>query len=874
MKNKKLSQLTMRALGFCLCLLWGSGAWGPTQAQAQSQAQDQAPPETSTSTPSESSDVEKVEVIGKSIRPINMEGLTPAYTMDRQAIESSGESSLEGVLRETVEIDGVVPGSVVEPNSSRSILTGIHSAPVLVLLNGRPFTTGPGSLLAPAGADISTIPLNAIERVEILKDGMAARYGTGAVGGVVNIITRKEGDGEVVINHLAPLEKGGSESQLGVAKNFSAGDHNFMTSFIYHDTQPLRTSDRDYLSPLNSIFANYPTSFMYNELETPIPLAHGDCGEDGLSAVDPQTGFCGMDIAPLINVIPRVQQQSAFVNWSSPTVSDWDFSSTALLTKKDVRSSLPHSPGIFYHANGAPDFVFRFFEAGRRGVAEDSLFYDINAEAQKEFDSNWSFRQNVGVSSFNMDLEGYNFIDEKAINGLYACRLNPEECDGKFFDPFETPGERGDLSSSLRTLQYMEDSRILSAQSHLEGEAQVGGTPMEFFVGLEWQKESYDLVAPKESYLFTPQFEDVEKSRDLTSAILGTEAFFLDSQLKVGFHLRRDEYSDLGGTWTPRLSFMSHLSSDLLFRGSAGRAFQAPSLFHRYGPNVDFVADMVDEVACEQAQQQLSEGEDERAAGNIARYCNPQSISTSVASNENLEMESTDTLNLGLVFNPTQNFSVGFDFWHLDRNNYIEAVFSDATKLEKAGGLAERADEIQLVRQPNGLTGVTDLLRMQTTVANLHRNQISGLDVSSAYQFPLWGGTFQISDRLTYTFFNKLQPFTQVENEDRVGLYNYLRWKNHLSLSWSSPRSYSVSFLIRSYAGYKQENKLAQPLKSYSELDMKVQWKLFEDSFLNVGGKNILASQPPLQDSQIRRHNKELHGVRGPRLFVGYKHLF
>ena len=303
-----------------------------------------------------------------------------------------------------------------------------------------------------------------------------------------------------------------------------------------------------------------------------------------------------------------------------------------------------------------------------------------------------------------------------------------------------------------------------------------------------------------------------------------------------------------------------------------GRSYQAPSLLYRYGPNSNLFANIVDEVACQEAQQQEGKG-DEKAADNIAKYCSSQNISTTVTSNKDLGAEFTDTARVGFMLNPGRQFHVSFDGWFLERNDYIEPVLSDGTKLEWAGGLAQNQNNIQLTRRFNGLTEVTDLLRVKTTIANLHRNTISGWDASGTYQTPLFKGTLQLSDRITYTLWNRVQPFVQLQVEDRVGLYNYPRWKNNLSLSWFVD-TFAVNLLLRSYAGYKQENKKANPLPSYSELDLTIDWKILRNSSINFGGKNILSTQPPLQDSTVHRHNSQLHGLRGPRFFVSYKQIF
>ena len=130
-----------------------------------------------------------------------------------------------------------------------------------------------------------------------------------------------------------------------------------------------------------------------------------------------------------------------------------------------------------------------------------------------------------------------------------------------------------------------------------------------------------------------------------------------------------------------------------------------------------------------------------------------------------------------------------------------------------------------------------------------------------------------LSDKVTYTLYNKMQPFKELAVENRVGLYNYPQWKNNLRLSWRKSR-FRADLLLRSYAGQKQENEQATPLPSHSELDMTINYKILNHSVVNLGGKNILSETPPTQDSQVNRFNGNLYSQRGPRFFSAISMYF
>ena len=144
--------------------------------------------------------LERVEVTGSNIRRLNAETASPVQTITREDIDKSGRASVAELLQ-TLSVDnqGSVPksfGNGFASGGSGVSLRGLGAASTLVLLNGR--------RLAPYGladdgqkvfTDLNVIPLDAVERIEILKDGGSAIYGSDAIAGVVNVILRKDYQG-------------------------------------------------------------------------------------------------------------------------------------------------------------------------------------------------------------------------------------------------------------------------------------------------------------------------------------------------------------------------------------------------------------------------------------------------------------------------------------------------------------------------------------------------------------------------------------------------------------------------------------------------------------------------------------------------------
>src|SRR4051812_41778542 len=144
--------------------------------------------------------VEKIEVTGSNIKRVDAEGPAPVQVISRQDIERSGSNTVSEVLRYLPSNSGgsydeSFVGSFARGSSGLS-LRGLGQKSTLVLINGRRMAVYSfAQNLSDTFVDLNSIPLAAIERIEILKDGASAIYGSDAIAGVVNVILRKDYNG-------------------------------------------------------------------------------------------------------------------------------------------------------------------------------------------------------------------------------------------------------------------------------------------------------------------------------------------------------------------------------------------------------------------------------------------------------------------------------------------------------------------------------------------------------------------------------------------------------------------------------------------------------------------------------------------------------
>lgn len=162
-------------------------------------------------------------------------------------IKSQGLASIGDVLQTLIVQSNAIntQSNNGGDGSTRISLRGLGSARTLVLVNGRRFV--PGGTGANSSVDLNAIPVSVIERIEVLKDGASAVYGSDAVGGVVNVITRSQMEGVVVDLYSGMAGEGdGNVQDVSVTTGLSSEKGSIVFSAGYHERKPVWTGDRKY----------------------------------------------------------------------------------------------------------------------------------------------------------------------------------------------------------------------------------------------------------------------------------------------------------------------------------------------------------------------------------------------------------------------------------------------------------------------------------------------------------------------------------------------------------------------------------------------------------------------------------------------------
>ena len=275
---------------------------------------------------------QRVEITGSSIKRTDAETALPVQVLTRKEIAATGAVNVEQLLQTVSAMTS--SGATVNSSASGATtgglsgisLRGLTSLRTLVLINGRRVAPyGIGFVGDSVSVDVNSIPLAAIERVEVLKDGASAIYGSDAIAGVVNFILRKDYAGLELTADYGETTQGGAHFKRfsgtwGIG-DINADKYNVMVSASYQKEGALFGRDRDFAARGYNVEANndttsfntFPANFLLldgsgNGGNASAPACPGPYAFD--SPFLTGSGFCAFDPSPLVTLVPESERTS------------------------------------------------------------------------------------------------------------------------------------------------------------------------------------------------------------------------------------------------------------------------------------------------------------------------------------------------------------------------------------------------------------------------------------------------------------------------------------------------------------------------------------------------------------------------------------
>ena len=300
----------------------------------------------------------KIIVTGTRIKRIDINSLSPLISISRAEIDKQGYANIKDVISNlTQNAGGTIDNSFTfgfTPGASAVNLRGVGFGQTLTLIDGRRLPIYPIGISGTTNfVDLSSIPMAFVERIDVLTDGASAIYGSDAVAGVINIITRKDIEGISTSYRTSITSDGGYDTQrfnlLTGAKN---GDTQLDIIIDYWKQQPLWASDRNYAkSDVSNSRGNYSfggASFI--SLQSDLIVQDPNCGSDsgalngeGIANVNLPVytlndTWCGFDRSKYRQLIAPQERFSVMARVSYEVNEDISFFSRVGMTNSNTKS--------------------------------------------------------------------------------------------------------------------------------------------------------------------------------------------------------------------------------------------------------------------------------------------------------------------------------------------------------------------------------------------------------------------------------------------------------------------------------------------------------------------------------------------------------
>lgn len=753
------------------------------------------------------------------------EGPAPVQVFTLQAIEELGATSIPDVLRYTPQQPFTRAEHYYQSGAQYSQMRGIGVDTTLVLINGRRVVPTSNSLALNA-FDLNSVPLAAVERIEVLSDSASAIYGADAIGGVINVVLKKEIPQPVIDVQYGGAQGGADMRRASLSAGYSTDRFRSAVILDYYERDFLLGAERDRWR--NQDFTRYggtdyrfvPTAGMRNPTST-------------LSA---------------FSVVPEVQQQS--LAWFSEYELNSDVTAFAevLYTNREtifqdelysvrgarVPATNPFNP---FHEPVLVDFLLPGL--GPRWFVHELELTRGTAGLRGLLGATWQWEVTASASSETDDTAGTNQVSATRLNAALSA-TNPAQALNPFVDG---PAGSPELLASLiepNVRHHFSRGRQLSA--FMRGELfDLPAGALQAVIGGEWRDEAIvydDLTQP------VNDGRDVKAAfTELSVPLISSTPYARGDVLSMTLAARLDDYSDFGSTVNPQFGLMWRPTPELLLRGSYGRSFRPPSLIELRSPR-----SVVSNIPLPDP----------------ARNGAVSNVTFMVGGNPDLRPIEADSLTAGFVLTPNSvpGLRLLGNYWQI-RTDHRVTILHFSTLLANEQLFSDRV--VRDVPTPQDIAaGIPGrLLQLDISRLNFGRLTTSGVDVEASYEFGTSLGRF--TQRLSATWVNE---FTAVDVPttapiDRVGIANpsgsIPRWRIVGTLGWRSG-GVGLSTTIDWLPAYMDANGsglTGRKLPDRTLVDLQASFAmdellgsspLWNDLTLQTGVKNVFDQLPPFAD--------------------------
>ena len=850
--------------------------------------------------------VEEIVVTGSYIKTSSKNDTSPVDIILRDEIDSIG-AFLASDITKNLSInsgsenntDAFTSGST--QGTSNINLRGLGLSSTLVLIDGRRQTvTGAIANDGSVFVNTSTIPLIAIQRVEVLKEGAASIYGSDAVAGVVNYIFRRDFEGFELDISDKRTENGNQKDQ---SISFILGNQSNPLQWVLAASVLNRTAMQGIVKPElsqlavsglgNSFLLFGPTEVdqgpyagTYSLYEN-VPDAN--CIENNGILIPQSSGSrCGFLYGPRFNLVNDEDHENLYFslerkfnsitldadlmyastnvndNPQSPSYPALSYLSPSNLIMPGVAGNpfgvpvmwLGRPLGSSYPSPLAPREIETLrLSIGISGQLNNGFDWDLHYTSSE--DDGYISQPDTSTKRFTSAIKGKGGINKNQTWNLFDSSKNSQS----LIDWISTKQETW-TNNKLEVIDFVLSGEITSNSLGVIGLA----------AGLQLRQEEFSVSRDEDSRIEFDDQGNISKLADLLFLGGGIEAqakrdayaAFAELSISPTDNLdikmaARYEELENDSTFDPKLSLLYKLSNNLSFRGSISSSFREPSLSQLYSGQVGL-----------QGIQDYSNGVPKGGTSFIRIAQNGNNI---------LSPEESENINLGILWKPSENFDFKIDYWSIDYSNVIT--------IESAQGKVINDPLNQDIKRTidGTLIGVT------TKYFNAANVDTNGIDIELSYENNTNFGLLNVGLRGTHILKYEI-PGSNGSAIDVVGLFNHDNFARSLPetkivLNTSlSNNNHKVSLFGRYVSDYSTTRPLSTSAKG-AGFDQKIdQWITFDlqysysfnlsgnDIRLSIGGNNILDDDVPLvYDAANFSYDPKHHDPRGRLFYFGLKLL-
>ncbi|MFB2670063.1 TonB-dependent receptor [Shewanella xiamenensis] len=852
----------------------------------------------------ENTKVERIEVTGSRIKQVDMETVSPVTVINAADIAMTGEKTVADVLNNSAinsfgswrGVSGYGSGA----SSTSSVnLRGLGSSATLVLLDGRRM---PGTSSSSGSvADTSSIPMAIVERIEILRDGASAVYGSDAVAGVINIITKKEFDGlQLDYSTEQPSVEGGDANRLSIATGYNTDKGNITLTYEYYDTKAVM--DRDIWNIDDPSYATYSgfSSVPNGKYGTGNGswYSNSDICDQTENTVDTtdgnNKGRCLYDSGRVTKLFGDQTRNSFLSNFTYEITDGIQFRGRASASLAETETRYAGTPVSTNYPVMSADNKFnpvgedmtlymRSAQIGERDTLTETNNVDILGGFIGTLDlgNGIDWELNAQHSRSTTNSFNYNLINDEIVQ---------QGIDSEQYDIFNTTGMSYEQWNQQMTELYRKAAHTGVYQGKFES-TQIDGLASTLLVdngdvsvamvgGLEYEMIKFKQTSDPESASGIISGgsggDDVDATRDRSAAYLEFQVG-LPANVELSAAVRYERYEQEGSLTGPQGQVVNSSTFDavvpkfgiswrpvdsLLLRASYGDSFRAPNMGEMFSSQSLSFEKAVDSLWCNEP-------------GNVdAVYCaTSNQHKTWYGGNPDLEAEEGNSLTLGGVWNATDNWNIELSYFSIAYENKIESIsVNDILR-----------DEIKNGSSPyvhRGSDGKIEYI--EAGVRNLATVETSGIDFVTAYNLETVIGDFNFRLDLTHVLDFKKQDNAESEMIDYAGLTDSPDWRGNFATSWKYDdfsAAWTVVYIGRQSADYYnqlEETDVYVDYSNYFKHNIQFAYNHAYNGSITVGVNNVFDADAPnfYTYADYRDVNVGLYDVLGRTYYLRINQKF